>query len=243
MAHRYRYRKAGDNAWIPPAGEDGWSLRRLMHMVADRQKRLGKGKPSRHRRREKRWSHWFTNATFFRRRFRIKLRLGDRGVFQFQVGGHGGPVFGVLKYKLPPPVLTIGQKVIEAAKGEFGTPYRFGVSNGPEDPGTDAFDCSGFTQWAWGTEGVFLPHSAEGQRVAANVDNFENAGQCQPGDLVFFNFPNSRGISWPHASHVGLWLRPGFVIDTRSQVSPVAVRPIEATRVVGYGRPHFGQQR
>ncbi|MDP9301851.1 MAG: C40 family peptidase [Actinomycetota bacterium] len=129
-----------------------------------------------------------------------------------------------------------GDRVIDAAKSEIGSPYVFGVANGPEDPGKDAFDCSGFTLWAWATVGAYLPHSAEAQRTAGNVHLFRNQADCQHADLVLMHFPNSRGIPSNQASHVGLWAGENTMLDTRSPSEPVAFRSIELGNVLAYGR-------
>lgn len=237
MAVRYRVRQSGEgNEWGRAR-----RLRRLMWLVRRRQRRFGQ--PFRERRREKQWRAWIARPRHFRQVFRRHLKEGDIGVFQFQVGGANGPVFGVLKFHQAPRTLPIGERVIENAKTCIGIPYGFGEANGPEDPGKDELDCSGLTQYDWGCEGVFLPHSAEMQHMASNVDLFHLEAQCQPGDLVLMNFPNSRGIEWPRASHVGHWLRPGWMIDTRSPQRPVDIRPIERDRVVAFGRPRASQQR
>jgi hypothetical protein len=142
-----------------------------------------------------------------------------------------------------------GLLVIQAAKTEIGTHYAFGVVNGPEDPGADAFDCSGLTLWAWASVGINLPHNADDQKNAGNVRDFSNVGEAEKGDLVFMWFPNSRGIVRPHASHVGLFYAhsrfergvgtiPNRMLDTRNPVNePVAIRDMELGSVVGFGRP------
>jgi cell wall-associated NlpC family hydrolase len=135
------------------------------------------------------------------------------------------------------PPTSPGNRVVNWALQQLGTPYVFGAQNGPDDVGKDSFDCSGLTAEGWSTEGVTLIHSAEGQRTSALVDRFYDQVKCEQGDLVFMNFPNTRGIEPPHASHVGFWYRPGFMIDTRNpDGEPVAVRPIELGNVVAYGR-------
>lgn len=238
MAVRYRYRRAGADDWSDPSRLGG-----IMRRVHRQQRRHGK--PFRFRRRDQSWGRWFTGAFYFRLRLRRRLRFAKpRTIWQYQVGGIAGPVTAVLKYRVPPPELPIGERVIAASKECFGIPYGFGDANGPETPGTDSLDCSGHTQYAWGTVGVFLPHAARLQQVAGNVRIFHDERDCLPGDLVLQWFANSRGIPRGTASHVGLWLRPGFEIDTRSPSSPVAIRPIEPGSVVCYGRPiPPGQQR
>jgi len=132
-----------------------------------------------------------------------------------------------------------GELVLQAGLTEIGVPYVFGQANGPEDPGKDEFDCSGFTEWAWSTVGVSLPHNAEAQRTASNVREFSSATMALHGDLVFMWFPNSRGIPSNHASHVGLFYSFGSpikVLDTRNPVNePVAIR--DGAGIIGYGRP------
>jgi cell wall-associated NlpC family hydrolase len=68
------------------------------------------------------------------------------------------------------------------------------------------------------------------------VSLFFDSDRLAPGDLVFFNFPNGRGIYKPNASHVGIYYKGGRVIDTRSLDSPVAIRDIEWASTVGFGR-------
>lgn len=212
-----------------------------MRYVARRQRRFGK--EYRERRRDRQWHDWFTNTRYFRKIFRARLDQGAIGAYQYQVGGADGPVFGVMKFRVPPKVLPIGERILKIAYDCIGIPYGFGEANGPEDPGKDELDCSGLTQYCYGCEGIYLPHSSEMQRLASNVSTFEQESLCQPGDLVLMNFDNSRGIQWPHASHVGLWVKPGWMFDTRSQSSPPAMRPIERDRVVCFGRPRASQQR
>lgn len=124
-----------------------------------------------------------------------------------------------------------GERVIAAARSQLGVHYVWGAANGPNDPGEDAFDCSGLTQWAWGTVGVYLPHQSQLQREAVPKVN-----DPRPADLVFFDFePPYHGV----ATHVGLWVRPGWVIDTRNPTDePVAYRPIDGDPyLLGFGRP------
>lgn len=134
-----------------------------------------------------------------------------------------------------------GDRVMEAAKLEIGTPYVFGAENGPQTPGKDAYDCSGFTAAMWGLEGIVLPHNANDQRVLMLGQHrfFIDEPSAQNGDLVFMWAPNSRGIPPGNASHVGLHAgngRTGRVLDTRRpRTEPVAFR--DAFGVIGYGNP------
>lgn len=231
--HRYKLRMVGDPTWT----KGGFGIREVMRRVKALQDKHGPR--YRWHRRETPWRRWWTLKRAFRVRVRVQLRSARLGVFQIQVGGANGPILAILKYRVPPPELTIGQQVIEAGKSVIGTKYAFGEANGPEDPGQDKFDCSGLTQWAWATVDVELPHSSEGQRVADNVFNFTDEAKAIDGDLVLMWFENSRGIPPNRASHVGLHYgngRTGKVLDTRNPInSPVAIR--DAAGVIGYGRP------
>lgn len=129
-----------------------------------------------------------------------------------------------------------GERVYDAAKTQLGTQYIFGVANGPEDPGTDAFDCSGLTQWAWQSVGIYLPHNANDQMNASNTTKVSSP---DTGDLVLFDFNSPYHGS---ASHVGLAagaLNPGHLIDTRNpDGEPVAIRAIEGDPYfLGFWRP------
>jgi cell wall-associated NlpC family hydrolase len=162
---------------------------------------------------------------------------------------NGGPtllgrVYLIRKVPKPTQQDTPGERAITAAMGELGTVYRFGIANGPEDPGEDAFDCSGLTQWAWQqATGITLPHNANAQKDSTLVSLFFDKARCARGDLVFMWFPNSRGIIRPNASHVGLfYAQPSrktgaLMLYTRNPIGePVAIRPHEEANVEGYGR-------
>lgn len=236
---RYRIRKRGADEWSEPMRLTG-----LLREIRARQHR--QGPPFRHRKRsEKGWRRWWTRPWAWRQRLRSRLIASRlRTVWQVQMAGFAGPVWGILKFRPQPPAPTIGEQVIAEARSCIGIPYGFGDANGPDDPGTDSLDCSGFTQYTWGTVGVFLPHAARLQQIAANVQTFTDESKCQPGDLVLQWFENSRGIPRGTASHVGHWVSPGIEIDTRSPRSPVAMREIERGSVICYGRPQPpGQQR
>lgn len=70
------------------------------------------------------------------------------------------------------------QMVLMTAMTQLGTPYR---RNG-RSPGT-AFDCSGFTSWAWAQTGVALPRSSRDQIRHITAVSQEDA---QAGDLAYY---------------------------------------------------------
>ena len=80
--------------------------------------------------------------------------------------------------------------LISTAKNYMGTPYRLGGTT------PTAFDCSGFTQYAFNKEGLSLPRTT-GQQMAVGTP--VSKSNLEMGDLVFFN-TSGRGVS-----HVGIY--------------------------------------
>ncbi|PWT79465.1 MAG: hypothetical protein C5B57_13885 [Blastocatellia bacterium] len=72
-----------------------------------------------------------------------------------------------------------------------GSPYR----NGGSTPA--GFDCSGFTQYVFGQQGVVLPRDVKEQ---FGMGKAVKADRIAPGDLIFFT------TIAPGASHVGIAL-------------------------------------
>lgn len=120
-----------------------------------------------------------------------------------------------------------GEQVIQVALGQIGVHYVWGGASP-----NYGFDCSGFTEWAWHTAvDVHLPHNAEAQRqVCVRV------AHPKPGDLVLWDYQAPYGNA---ATHVGLWLKPGYTIDARNPYNgPVGIRPIGgAPYLMGFWRP------
>ncbi|EAD9787062.1 peptidase P60, partial [Listeria monocytogenes] len=112
--------------------------------------------------------------------------------------------------------------MISAANAQLGKPYSLGAT------GPSAFDCSGFTSYAFRAAGVSLPRTSGGQYAAASKIS---ASQAKPGDLVFFNY--GSGIA-----HVGIYVGGGQMIN--AQNNGVKYDNITsgywAKYLVGYGR-------
>ncbi|CAB4605291.1 unannotated protein [freshwater metagenome] len=102
--------------------------------------------------------------------------------------------------------------VLQTAITKLGTPYSYGAS------GPGAFDCSGFTRWAWQQMGVTLAHNSVAQW--AQVEHIDLA-DLQPGDLVF-NW--DAGESSP--GHVGLYVGDGTMIHSPNGGGQVRFDPI-----------------
>ncbi|WP_048627388.1 NlpC/P60 family protein [Listeria ivanovii] len=112
--------------------------------------------------------------------------------------------------------------MISSAQAQLGKPYSLGAT------GPSAFDCSGFTSYAFRAAGISLPRTSGAQYAAASK---VSASQAKPGDLVFFNY--GGGIA-----HVGIYVGGGQMIN--AQNNGVKYDNITsgywAKYLVGYGR-------
>lgn len=98
--------------------------------------------------------------------------------------------------------------VIDKGNTGLGRPYSLGAA------GPKAFDCSGFTRWAWQAAGVDLPHYSGAQWTQSDHIALED---LQPGDLVFFWGPGERG----DPGHVGLYVGDGQMVHAPGSGRPV----------------------
>lgn len=87
---------------------------------------------------------------------------------------------------VPPANGSVANAAIRAGLTKVGSPYVWAAA------GPNAFDCSGFTQWAFGQAGVSLPHFSGA--VYAMTTRI-SASQLQPGDLVFWGGSGSAHLA------------------------------------------------
>lgn len=78
--------------------------------------------------------------------------------------------------------------IIATAKSKVGSQYVYGGS------GPTVFDCSGFAQWVYKQNGIYIPRTVTTQYYACEV-----LERPEPGDLVFFSTFSFR-------SHVGIYI-------------------------------------
>lgn len=110
-----------------------------------------------------------------------------------------------------------GARIVALAQQQIGQPYVWGG----EDPG--GFDCSGLVQFVFEQAGMKLPRTARQQQDAVKQID---AGEAQPGDLVFWGDP---------AHHVGIYVGGGQVLDAPRSGARVKVRKVWGSPT--YGRP------
>ncbi len=92
-------------------------------------------------------------------------------------------------------------RILMTAKRQQGVPYLWGGTT------PYGFDCSGFTQYVFGLNGISLPRTAD---VQFDVGLPVTRSQLQPGDLVFFTTYE------PGPSHNGIYLGDGRFISATS---------------------------
>lgn len=114
----------------------------------------------------------------------------------------------------------IGARVVAFAMSHVGDAYVYGAS------GMYAWDCSGLTMRAYGSVGIYLPHSAAAQFYGSRQIS---RSQLQPGDLVFFYWP---------IHHVGIYIGGGMVVHAANPSSGVGVAPLDSMPFSGAARPY-----
>ena len=101
-----------------------------------------------------------------------------------------------------------GQRVVEIARKQLGTPYRFGGTS------PSGFDCSGLVRYVYAQVGVSLPHNAAKQyRYGSPVSR----DRLEPGDLVFFD----------RLRHIGIYVGGGRFIHARQTGKHVSIASLD----------------
>jgi cell wall-associated NlpC family hydrolase len=104
----------------------------------------------------------------------------------------------------------------------LGTPYLFGAKTGQ----TATFDCSSFTEYAFGQHKVKLPRVS---RQQSTVGKDVPLDQLRKGDLLFFTTParkNKTGLD--HIGHVAIYLGNNQVLHTYRVGIGVTVTTLDA---------------
>jgi len=120
------------------------------------------------------------------------------------------------------PSLHGAAKAIAFAAAQIGKPYEWG------GVGPSAFDCSGLVMAAWAYAGVTIPRTSQSQWV--NLRHVPTS-DMEPGDLLVF---------YSDASHVGLYVGGGYMIEASEPSQPikkVAIAGYYMNNLLGVVRP------
>ncbi|MEW9672277.1 NlpC/P60 family protein [Ammoniphilus sp. 3BR4] len=122
-------------------------------------------------------------------------------------------------------------RIISHGKKFLGVKYVFGARTGR----TSAFDCSSYTQYLYGKQGVRIPRTA---RAQAKRGSYVKVANLKPGDLLFFSVPGRfRNDRTP--GHVGIYMGNGRMIHA---VPPrVTITNISKSRY--WKRTYLGARR
>lgn len=127
------------------------------------------------------------------------------------------------------PFITYGKTFIGHSS------YSLGAS-GP--PGSS--DCSSFTRnVVKEVAGVDLIHQADAQMRQAEVRTFVDPAELQSGDLIFYHYPNSRGLRWDQATHVEFYDHGGTALGSRPSTNGVSwyrLSSFDWDAILCYGR-------
>jgi len=113
------------------------------------------------------------------------------------------------------------KKMIKEAKKMLNKPYIWGAS--PES--NKGADCSSLVcKVVKKAKGINLPRTAQAQ-WKLNVGTYKLKEQTIPGDVVYFNFPNKRGVE---VSHTGICLDKGCntIIDASHGAGKVRIKKL-----------------
>lgn len=123
-----------------------------------------------------------------------------------------------------------GQAAVAAAESYLGVPYVWGGAS------RSGVDCSGLTMLAWQAAGVGLLHGATIQDEESTPVNLLD---IQPGDLLFYHFPDDGPLP---ITHVAIYVGSGpfgtnTIIQAAETGTNVAYYPMYWGGFVSAGRP------
>lgn len=131
---------------------------------------------------------------------------------------------GTLSADMTPPNPTVAT-MLAAAKSKLGDPYLWGGT------GPDAYDCSGLTQFAYGSAGISLPRVAADQW---NVGTHVGLADLLPGDLLFWASDPTDPAT---IHHVAIYIGGGMMIAAPHTGDVVKVEPVYMDGFIGATRP------
>ncbi|KAA0917240.1 C40 family peptidase [Dietzia sp. ANT_WB102] len=123
-----------------------------------------------------------------------------------------------VEFAAPAPVVSTGQRILDAASTRVGSPYVWGAT------GPSSFDCSGLTSWAYKEAGISIPRTSQAQ-IGGGTQ--VSKADLQPGDIVAF---------YSGASHVGIYAGNGQVVHAPYSGTSVSYAPLDSMPFYGATR-------
>jgi len=122
----------------------------------------------------------------------------------------------------------IADDIIETGLNFLRTPYLFGARAGQ----TSVFDCSSFTQYVFGVNGILLPRTS---RQQAQVGTFVSLENIRKGDLVFYTTPIRRSLDgFDKIGHVAIYAGNNKLLHTYENPHGV-----EVDSSIGFWRDYY----
>jgi peptidoglycan hydrolase-like protein with peptidoglycan-binding domain len=122
------------------------------------------------------------------------------------------------------------KKFIDIAKAQRGDPYVFGAD------GPNAFDCSGLIYYALNHAGVKVPRMTAAGYQQHYSDSKVSRKNLKPGDLLFYWYPNTRGIPRGTASHIEIYLGHGKSMGTDNPSEGARIENVDWGGFIGGAR-------
>jgi hypothetical protein len=114
-------------------------------------------------------------------------------------------------------------QIIETARSQFGKPYIYASAPDPKVKNPKSFDCSGYTRWVFGRNGVYLPagswNQAKHGRNSGTLISIDQAIRT-PGALLFMG-PNNGYSGYGPSGHVAISLGNGYTAEARGSAHGV----------------------
>jgi cell wall-associated NlpC family hydrolase len=123
------------------------------------------------------------------------------------------------------PASGTGEGALSFALAQIGVPYLWGGES------RAGYDCSGLVQAAYRSVGVAIPRTSEEQFDSA--PHLPAGAPLAPGDLVFF------GPSPKDATHVGMVVQAGEMVDAPHPGTDVRTEPFPATVGAAWGEEEY----
>jgi peptidoglycan DL-endopeptidase CwlO len=125
--------------------------------------------------------------------------------------------------ELTPPALDAGGEPVQT--------HQWGAE------GSDSFDCSGLTSFAYHVAGMDIPRVSRAQYAAYGRSRPVGRADLRPGDLVFFaTDPANPGT----IHHVGLYIGRGLMVEAPHTGAVVRTASVWRSDYAGAVRPVAG---